>query len=48
VGVEFFINQKYHEKRTHEHRTAFGDSAMARRAARLVSKYRAKPAIGFR
>lgn len=47
VGIEFFINQRYHEKRTREHRTAFGDSAMARRAARLVAKYRAKPAIGF-
>lgn len=47
VGIEMFINQKYHEKRTKEHKTAFGDSAMARRAARLVSKYRTKPSIGF-
>lgn len=48
VGVEFFINQKYHEKRKTQHNTSFGNSPVANRIARLVKKYRARPSIGFR
>ncbi len=43
VGIEFFINQRYHEKRVKQITTAFGNSPMANRAARLVRKYRARP-----
>ncbi len=47
IGVEFFINQGYHEKRMKLGTTAFGNSATAQRIARLVRKYRTKPSIGF-
>ena len=47
VGIEFFINQHYHEKRAKTGRSAFGNSALAYRAANLVKRYRAKPSIGF-
>lgn len=47
AGIEFFINQSYHEKRVKGYNTAFGNSAVAQRIARLVRKYRTKPAIGF-
>ena len=43
VGIEFFINQRYHEKRVKGITTAFGNSALAQRVARLVRKYRARP-----
>lgn len=46
IGLEFFINQRYHEKRMKTYNTAFGNSAMASRAAKLVRKLRAKPSIG--
>lgn len=48
VGVEFFINQRYHEKRKKQHNTSFGNSPVANRVARLVKKYRARPSVGFR
>lgn len=48
IGLEMFINQKYHEKRIKGITTAFGNSAVAQRIARLVRKYRTKPMIGFR
>lgn len=43
VGIEFFINQRYHEKRTKGITTVFGNSAMAQRIARLVRGLRARP-----
>ena len=43
VGIEFFINQRYHEKRTKGFRTVFGDSAIARRIAKLIRGLRARP-----
>lgn len=48
IGVQRFSNQAYTEDRTKLGNTVFGNSAMAQRAARLVKKYRAKSAIGFR
>lgn len=48
VGVEFFINQKYHERRKKLNNTSFGNSPVANRVARLVKKYRARPSVGFR
>lgn len=43
VGVEFFTNQRYHEKRVKGIGTAFGNSASAQRVARLVRGLRARP-----
>lgn len=43
VGIEFFINQRYHEKRVKGYNTAFGNSATAMRVARLARKFRARP-----
>lgn len=48
VGVEFFINQGYHERRRKVPNTVFGNSPIAGRIARMVNKFRARPAIGFR
>lgn len=48
VGVQKFSNQSYTEERTKLGRTTFGTSALAQRAARLIKKYRAKPAFGLR
>lgn len=48
AGIEFFINQKYHEKRKRTGSNTFGNSAMAIRIGRLVRKYKARPALGFR
>jgi hypothetical protein len=49
IGIESFSNQQYTEKRVKSGlgSTAFGNSPMANRAARLVRKYRSKPSIGF-
>lgn len=47
VGIEFFINQRYHEKRVKIGKSAFGNSALAYRASNLVKRFRAKPSIGF-
>lgn len=43
AGIEFFINQRYHEKRTKTYNTVFGNSPMASRVARLARKFRARP-----
>ena len=48
VGIQDFSNQKYSETRTALGTTAFGNSAVAQRIARLVRKYRTKPVVGFR
>ena len=48
AGIEFFINQRYHEKRIKGINTAFGNSAMANRVALLAKKFRAKTSIGIR
>jgi len=48
IGLEMFINQKYQERRLPGITTAFGNSAMAQRAARLTRKYRTKPMMRFR
>lgn len=47
IGIESFSNQQYTEKRTKLGTSAFGNSPMANRAARLVRKYRSRPGIGF-
>lgn len=47
VGITQFTNQKYSEIRTKLGTTAFGNSAVTQRIARLVRKYRSKPSIGF-
>lgn len=43
IGIEFFINQRYHEKRVMGITTVFGNSASAQRIARLVRGLRARP-----
>lgn len=43
VGIEFFINQKYHERRVKGYTTVFGNSPLAQRIARLVRSLRARP-----
>jgi len=48
AALEFVINQKYHEKRLRGVQTAFGNSALANRAAKLVRKYKARPVARFR
>jgi len=47
IGIESFSNQQYTEKRVKLGSSAFGNSPMANRAARLVRKYRSKASIGF-
>ena len=48
AGIEFFINQKYHERRRKTINTAFGNSHVANRVAMLARKFRARPSIGVR
>lgn len=48
IGVQKFSNQSYTEERAKLKRTTFGTSALAQRAARLIRKYRSKPAFGLR
>ena len=43
VGLEFFINQRYHERRVKGYTTVFGNSAMAQRVSRLLRSLRARP-----
>ena len=43
AGIEFFINQRYHEKRIKGYTTTFGNSAMAQRVSRLLRSLRARP-----
>lgn len=47
VGIEFFINQRYHERRVMGITTVFGDSAMSQRIARLVRGLRARPGLAI-
>lgn len=47
IGVQSYSNQSYTENRVKLGKSAFGNSALAQRAARMVKKYRSKPAIGF-
>lgn len=47
IGIQSFTNQKYSEMRAKLGTTAFGNSATAQRIARLIRKYRSRPAIGF-
>ena len=48
IGIESFSNQQYNEKRYKLGSSAFGNSPMANRAARLVKKYRSRPGIGWK
>lgn len=48
IGVQRFSNQAYSEDRKKLGNTIFGNSAVAQRIARLVKKYRSRPAIVFR
>lgn len=47
IAIEGYSDMGYSEKRMKTYNTAFGNSAQANRAARLIRKYRAKPALGF-
>lgn len=47
IGIKDFTNQKYSETRMQMIHTAFGNSAVAQRIARLVRKYKSRPSIGF-
>lgn len=47
IGIKDFTNMKYSETRMQMIHTAFGNSAVAQRIARLVRKYRSRPSIGF-
>jgi hypothetical protein len=47
VGIQSFTNQKYSEIRAKLGTSAFGNSAVAQRVARLIRKYRSRPGIGF-
>jgi hypothetical protein len=47
IGVQSFSNQSYSENRVKLGHTAFGSSAMAQRAARLVNKYRSRPGLSL-
>ena len=47
VGIQSFSNQRYSEIRTKLGTTAFGNSAVAQRIARLIRKYKTKPAMGL-
>lgn len=48
VGVQRFSNQAYSEERKHLLNTVFGNSAASQRIARLVRKYRSRPALRLR
>ena len=47
IGIKSFSNMKYSEIRMQMLHTAFGNSAIAQRIARLVRKYRSRPSIGL-
>jgi len=47
IGIQSFSNQSYSEQRVKLGRSAFGSSALAQRAARLVKKYRARSGLSF-
>lgn len=48
AGIQRFSNQAYSEERVKLGHTVFGNSAMAQRIARLVKRYRSKPAVLLR
>lgn len=48
IGVQQYTNQSYSELRTKMGKNAFGDSAMAQRASRLIKRYRSRPGTGIR
>lgn len=48
VGIQRFSNQAYSEERKRLGNTVFGNSPMAQRVARLVKRYRSKPAVLLR
>lgn len=47
IGLKSFSNQRYSEIRMSLSHSAFGNSPVANRIARLVRKLRGKPSIGF-
>lgn len=47
IGIKSFTNQRYSEIRMTLSHSAFGNSPVANRIARLVRKLRGKPSIGF-
>lgn len=47
VGIQSFSNMSYSEQRAKLGTTAFGNSAISQRIARLVRKFRCRPSIGF-
>lgn len=47
IGITNFTNQRYSEARMKLGNTAFGNSPMANRIARLARRFRARPAIGL-
>lgn len=47
IGLKSFSNQRYSEIRMTLSHSAFGNSPVANRIARLVRKFRGKPSIGF-
>ena len=47
IGLKSFSNQRYSEIRMTLSHSAFGNSPVANRIARLVRKLRGKPSIGF-
>ena len=47
IGLKSFSNQRYSEIRMMLSHSAFGNSPVANRIARLVRKLRGKPSIGF-
>ena len=47
IGITDFTNQRYSEKRMKLGNTAFGNSPMANRVARLARRFRARPAMGL-
>ena len=47
IGIQSFSNQGYSENRVKLGRSAFGSSAMAQRAKRLIDKYRSRYGLSF-
>lgn len=47
AGIDYFINNGYHEKRKTRYLTAFGDSPMANRVALLLKSLRARPSVSI-
>ena len=47
VGIQSFSNMSYSEQRAKLGTTAFGNSAIAQRIARLLREFRCRPSMGF-